>query len=98
MGLFNNEDKTNISIQMNGKEYIEFKNQRKGINKLNKSEKILIAVLALIAGLCTVLIYLIYKLTYVAPSITPFNPINFIIICLGIGWIIHGVGFMIIKG
>lgn len=87
MGLFNNEDKTNISIQMNGKEYIEFKNQRKGINKLNKSEKILIAVLALIAGL-----------SYVAPSITPFNPANFIIICLGIGWIIHGVGFMIIKG
>lgn len=34
------------------------------------------------------------------PTIYPtvdFNPITFLVVCVGLGWVIHGVGFYLVR-
>ena len=114
---------TRISVNMNGKEYIEYQKSRSLFGKpLSKGTKKALPYFILCGVGVLLIILLIEDLTYkeppkgfitnwkeIAPNVVKqswsdigkviaifFAP--FLIIMIGLAWLIHGFGFLIFKG
>jgi len=96
-----NEEKKQINFT--GKEYLEYikYKDKKPKFKLKKETKIGIFLLAGILLFGMIIIMVVDIATPTPPSTFKFTWEGigmFLAICAGVGWVIHGVGFAIIKG
>ena len=83
---------------MDGKTFIEYEKYKDNNNKIKfpkiNKESLPFFIFAFIGFIA--LMYMI-SLVFPSPKPEPTNPLIFIIFCIGISWVIHGVGFVIIK-
>jgi len=99
-------EKDNINVNMEGKDYLALLKYRESKRtKLSKKDVRTISVIGLIIacliGLMITAELLIQKInptTHVRAEIGPYWILGFLSICLGVGWVLHGVGFFIVKG
>lgn len=101
--------KKTINIRMNEQEYEKYNNKIKQKRQYNNTEKgMIIIMLTLIIGasLLAVLINDLkpdekpkdYGTTTIQNIPIPNKLIYFLITCIGVAWIFHGFGFIIIRG
>ena len=97
----------NINVNMNGKEYLEYTQRKKWLNNLTKKEKIMLVMVSIII-VGAVCIGLLLQDLNAKPIAEPvyfyfFNvPIlesapSILLLFAGMGWIIHGTGFFVVK-
>lgn len=95
------DKKEKININMNGKEFLEYtkyKDSRK--IKWTTKNKTRLIVIIIILTVALTLLAIIDMLTY-----EPSTPINFtwngikmfLVICIGIAWVSHGFGFILVR-
>jgi hypothetical protein len=93
------KENTHIKVNMSGKEYMEYKEKK--INKITLSKGLKKALPWFLGSFCLVVL-LIMLVDY----ITPQQPTNitwegigmFMAVCAGLGWVLHGTGFLLVKG
>ena len=92
-------DQAKMQVNMDGKQYLEYL-KYKDTKRFKLSEKqksaIPFFVLAIIGSF--ILVLLIDELTYTKTACTWDGILMFLAIAAGIGWIIHGTGFLLVKG
>ena len=93
-------EKQKIKINMTGKEYLEYE-KYKDKNKI-KWEKKDIIKLSYILGVSLVAIVamILIQQAYYEPTKTVYTwegILMFLCVCAGLGWIIHGTGFLLIR-
>lgn len=90
-----------ININFNGKEYLEYKKYKDEKRKAfwTKENKYILLGFSSLVTLCFFITFWISQLTY-KPSTFNFSwegIAMFIAIAIGLGWIIHGVGFLLVR-
>lgn len=93
--------KENMNINLTDKHYIDYLRYKDNKNRIPKNIRQALAYftaslfgIAIIAGL-------LYDLTYTAPApmhISYSTIIKIMLICVGFGWMFHGVGFFLMRG
>lgn len=100
-------DNTKLKVRMNGKEYVDYLKYKK--IKLSKNQQFAMWIF-LFCGLGIVLlVVLINDLTYTPPPPTEYTyydfwgypitsvVVHFLLISIGIAWILHGFGFILVR-
>jgi len=95
--------KDNIKVNLNGKELLDyFKWEKENKKTLSVEDKRFVKVIGSIFGvlgtICLTAIIIIDQLTPSEPlNFTWEGILMFLAICVGIGWITHGVGFLLVR-
>ena len=95
------KDNLHLDVTMNGKqfiEYLKYKDSKRFKLKLTKNQKK--AIPYFLVSLLGIILF-----TILIDSLTPSQPINFtwegilmfLAICGGLGWVIHGTGFLLVR-
>ena len=102
---YKDTNNTNVNVKMTGKEYLALRKYEDSISRKATTDimeffnnhKYTATILTI---LIAILIWSYNLMTYTEPvskGFTPEGVLIFMLICLGISWIIHGVGFVLIK-
>ncbi len=99
-------EKINKEVKFNGKEYLDYLKYKDNKPKIKLSEKnqgrlVSLGLVCIIAIMIIYICSIVYAFTY-QPTTSTFKYtwkgiLMFLGICAGLGWVLHGTGFLLVR-